>query len=172
MSHPTNRHLPIRPAIIGSPVPCRRLLVILLLAMLSACTGPETPAENPPGAPSQPATTDRSPEQHTAAAQLRVCPKDAKLCPDGITSVGRDPKNNCEFFPCPRPSTMPSKMGDNIDGTATTRPPESKKQVFCPQDVRQCPDGSWVGRDPENNCRFRSCPDGSVPGETPDNPRD
>ncbi len=48
--------------------------------------------------------------------------------------------------------------------------PESKSQVFCPQDVRQCPDGSWVGRDPDNHCRFRPCPDGSIPDEQPDNP--
>jgi len=28
------------------------------------------------------------------------CTMDAKICPDG-TGVGRDPGNNCEFFPCP-----------------------------------------------------------------------
>ena len=29
-----------------------------------------------------------------------ACTKDAMLCPDGSV-VGRDPANNCEFFPCP-----------------------------------------------------------------------
>ncbi len=29
-----------------------------------------------------------------------ACTADAKLCPDG-SSVGRDPDNNCSFYPCP-----------------------------------------------------------------------
>lgn len=33
-----------------------------------------------------------------------ACTAEAKLCPDG-TSVGRDPNNDCEFFPCPGEST-------------------------------------------------------------------
>lgn len=30
------------------------------------------------------------------------CTFDAQICPDG-SSVGRDPKNHCEFSPCPNP---------------------------------------------------------------------
>lgn len=55
--------------------------------------------------------------------------------------------------------------------------------VFCPQDVKQCPDGSYVGRDPNNNCEFfdcpqepvfcpqdvKQCPDGSYVGRDPNN---
>jgi hypothetical protein len=29
-----------------------------------------------------------------------ACTADAKICPDG-SGVGRDPENDCEFFPCP-----------------------------------------------------------------------
>ncbi len=29
------------------------------------------------------------------------CTKEAKICPDGKTTVGRNPLNNCEFDPCP-----------------------------------------------------------------------
>lgn len=30
--------------------------------------------------------------------------------------------------------------------------------VFCTMDVKMCSDGSYVGRDPENNCEFYACP--------------
>jgi ElaB/YqjD/DUF883 family membrane-anchored ribosome-binding protein len=30
--------------------------------------------------------------------------------------------------------------------------------IACPQDVRQCPDGTYVTRDPAQNCAFRDCP--------------
>jgi hypothetical protein len=30
--------------------------------------------------------------------------------------------------------------------------------VFCTADVFECPDGSYVSRDPENNCAFPPCP--------------
>lgn len=29
--------------------------------------------------------------------------------------------------------------------------------VFCTMDAKMCPDGSYVGRDPENNCQFHAC---------------
>eukprot|EP00808_Paulinella_micropora_P030649 g50974.t1 len=30
--------------------------------------------------------------------------------------------------------------------------------LFCTQDVRACPDGSYAGRDPNDQCQFRACP--------------
>lgn len=30
-----------------------------------------------------------------------ACTEEAKLCPDGKTSVGRNAANNCAFDPCP-----------------------------------------------------------------------
>lgn len=30
--------------------------------------------------------------------------------------------------------------------------------IYCTQDVKQCSDGSYVSRDPKNNCEFRECP--------------
>jgi hypothetical protein len=41
-----------------------------------------------------------------------VCPADAKLCVDG-SSLGRDPSNNCEFFPCPPPNCKVCPFGFN-----------------------------------------------------------
>jgi len=61
----------------------------------------------------------------------RICTQDVKVCPDGSV-VGRDPNNDCDFFPC--------------------------IAIFCTEDLRQCPDGSFVGRDPSNNCEFFPCP--------------
>ena len=31
-------------------------------------------------------------------------------------------------------------------------------RVACAQDARQCPDGSYVARNPDNNCEFEECP--------------
>lgn len=31
-------------------------------------------------------------------------------------------------------------------------------QVMCPADVKQCPDGSYVGRNPAAGCAFFACP--------------
>jgi len=36
----------------------------------------------------------------------------------------------------------------------------------CPADIVPCPDGSFVVRDPLNNCEFPVCPDGQCPLDT------
>jgi len=30
--------------------------------------------------------------------------------------------------------------------------------IACTMEAKQCPDGSYVGRDPAKNCEFRPCP--------------
>lgn len=35
---------------------------------------------------------------------------------------------------------------------------ENQEAKFCSQDVKECFDGSFVKRDPENNCEFNKCP--------------
>jgi hypothetical protein len=37
-------------------------------------------------------------------------------------------------------------------------PPLSAEPVVCPADVKQCPDGRFVGRNPDNGCTFDACP--------------
>eukprot|EP01113_Clastostelium_recurvatum_P001063 TRINITY_DN1044_c0_g1_i2.p1 TRINITY_DN1044_c0_g1~~TRINITY_DN1044_c0_g1_i2.p1 ORF type:complete len:314 (-),score=84.23 TRINITY_DN1044_c0_g1_i2:78-983(-) len=37
----------------------------------------------------------------------------------------------------------------------------SSDGIICAADIRECPDGSSVGRDPSNNCEFLDCPAGS-----------
>jgi hypothetical protein len=105
-----------------------------------------------------------------------VCPADAKLCVDG-SSVGRDPSNNCEFVPCPPPNCKVCPFGFN-DGcnecrcdkngneSCTERACKRLGEPFCVKapvtvcgaDVSKCPDGSFVSRDPKNNCKFKACP--------------
>jgi hypothetical protein len=33
----------------------------------------------------------------------------------------------------------------------------SEKYVYCPADVKECPDGSFVSRDSNNGCEFKEC---------------
>ncbi len=63
------------------------LLSIAIAAEILGC-GPETPT---PIEPSPPAASTPPP---------KACTRDAKVCPDGVTSVGRTGPN-CEFAPCP-----------------------------------------------------------------------
>jgi hypothetical protein len=37
-------------------------------------------------------------------------------------------------------------------------PPMSGDTIVCPADVKQCPDGSYVSRNPGNGCIFDPCP--------------
>lgn len=41
------------------------------------------------------------------------------------------------------------------------------EQKFCTQDVKECPDASFVGRDPEKNCEFRECPETEIKTQEP-----
>jgi hypothetical protein len=36
-------------------------------------------------------------------------------------------------------------------------PPETS-DVVCTMEAKACPDGSYVGRDPDRNCAFKPCP--------------
>jgi hypothetical protein len=42
-------------------------------------------------------------------------------------------------------------------------PPMSDEPVACTADARQCPDGSYVSRNPANGCAFDACPGASKP---------
>ncbi len=35
----------------------------------------------------------------------------------------------------------------------------TNNSTFCAQDVKLCEDGTYVSRDPTNNCEFKSCPE-------------
>jgi hypothetical protein len=42
-------------------------------------------------------------------------------------------------------------------------PPMSDEGIFCTADVKQCPDGSFVSRNPANGCAFDPCPGAGKP---------
>jgi hypothetical protein len=33
-----------------------------------------------------------------------------------------------------------------------------KPRIACTMEAKACPNGSYVGRDPQKNCEFRPCP--------------
>lgn len=68
------------------------------------------------------------------------CPDDVKLCDDGITEVVRLPKNDCRFDICPQVDVIESGP------------------LFCSTALWECPDGTLVTRDVNNNCEYRPCP--------------
>lgn len=87
-----------------------------------------------------------------------VCADDVKLCPDG-SYVGRSGPN-CTFDPCPIPSdtiledgTLPPE-----DPDTKINEPENPDGIVCTMEVKQCPDGSFVGREGPN-CEFKKCPE-------------
>ena len=51
---------------------------------------------------------------------------------------------------------------------ASCEPTPTPQEVNCPDDVMMCWDGSYVSRNPDNNCEFFDCPEQPTP--TPKNP--
>jgi hypothetical protein len=105
-----------------------------------------------------------------------VCTADVKTCYDG-SATSRDPNNGCEFSPCPPPTCKNCPYGFD-DGcnqctcdSKTSKPVCTEKACLvqgepmcypkprgCAKDLFTCPNGDKVGRDPQNNCKFRKCP--------------
>lgn len=63
------------------------------------------------------------------------------------------PKLSCR----PRPACLDSVPRCMIPETLDMCPAPTRQQVYCTQDVKQCPDGSFVGRTGPN-CEFAACP--------------
>ena len=55
----------------------------------------------------------------------------------------------------------------DIQEPKPTLPPQEdiEEPIFCTQDVQECPDGSYVGRNPDNNCEFFACPEANSDDE-------
>lgn len=90
---------------------------------------------------------------------LVACTEEARLCPNG-SSVSRSGPY-CEFTPCPT-DDLPTRPGITEEPLEVPLAPQPKKlpreEVFCTQEVKTCPDGSFVGKaGPE--CEFAPCPD-------------
>ena len=68
--------------------------------------------------------------------------KGESRCPLDVNDCGniRDPSRDCEFIPCD---------DEEEDGGG----------LACSDDVLDCLDGTFVSRNPDNNCAFDPCPD-------------
>ena len=66
--------------------------------------------------------------------------KNESRCPLDVNECGniRDPSRDCDFFSC----------DDEEDGGG----------LACTDDVFECTDGTFVPRNPDNNCEFEPCP--------------
>lgn len=64
------------------------------------------------------------------------CARELYTCSDG-SHVGRDPDDNCQFFPCP-----------SIEQTSSS---------VCTNALQKCSDGSFVGQNPDKGCQFFPC---------------
>lgn len=78
--------------------------------------------------------------------------EEKKLCPAG--------------FLCELESTEDNAVGVCVDvNKAEAEVKTDEESTVCPQDTKLCPDGTEVGRDNENDCKFSACPE---PKEQPD----
>lgn len=95
-----------------------------------------------------------------AYAEEVACTYDLNICPDG-SMVSRNPNDNCNFEPCPEDGD-----GDDTTGESATISPitnyiegEEDDMMACAADVQECSDGSYVSRNPADDCNFDACPD-------------
>ena len=75
---------------------------------------------------------------------------------DGINAINT-PESEPDVLPPPVGSFI-TPSSTTLDGlVGDTTPTPSADNVYCTQDVFTCPDGSYVSRDPSNNCEFPPC---------------
>lgn len=124
------------------------------------------------------------PQDKTESSE-RTCPSDFKECKETGVFVTRDPQKNCRFRPCPveeqgtslgldssethsvsssieyamlghskgnyKPQAHAESTGESV------APLKSEEAKPCPEDVRECLDGTFVGRNPDDGCRYFLC---------------
>lgn len=116
---------------------------------------------------SESSLTNGSPTPHPTESK-ETCGEDRLECSGGHF-VFRDPGNNCHWFPCPEPET-PKPSPHPIPPKPSPHPTEQKIHTMavlvheklssypgCPGEVFLCPDGHYVGMDPENGCQYFPC---------------
>lgn len=109
---------------------------LLLLTIAAAVIS----AESPPMYTSKPAPQLQCDDGQTpiscpgigSACSIEECVRKECGALGGNMRNCPDGKSRCSLFPCP--------------------------PIACTMDVKTCPDGSFVSRDPSNGCKFKSCP--------------
>lgn len=81
---------------------------------------------------------------------------EAKLCPVGFRCELESDDEESEGL-C---VSIDEEVKIIIDEKDEIEIPEEKKEenIVCTMDAKMCPDGSYVGRDPNDNCNFFDCP--------------
>jgi hypothetical protein len=96
----------------------------------------------------------------------KQCPSDFKECPGTGIFVSRDPLNGCRYKTCPTKEENIEKEDDPdkhqfsslIEAAMQGEKIEKDEElIICPQDVQECPDGSFVGRDSTKGCKYFPC---------------
>ena len=102
-----------------------------------------------------------------------TCDEDLKECGGG-KFVGRDPANMCKFFECQHSSTLANSISSSFaqQGTVSAKVSSSAASITssfadstskndqaagCTKELKRCPDGTFVGQDPVNNCAWYEC---------------
>lgn len=96
---------------------------------------------------------------YSAHATSQVCTLEVKSCPDG-SYVGRSGPN-CTFKACP--IYTPHKPVRRPPPAPYVRPPYRPPHFrppmrACTRDLRVCPGGGTVSRNPSLQCNFNPCP--------------
>ena len=105
----------------------------------------------------------------THTAVVTGCTQEARVCPNGSTSVRTGLQ--CAFSPCPT-ADLPPHPGIvdepfEVPNPSITTPPKkgiNDKKISCTQEVKICPHGSYVGRI-QPRCDFAICPTDILEGE-------
>ena len=98
---------------------------------------------------------NHNPDQNCAfdlCPEETACDDDVKECADG-SYVSRNPSNDCNFPLCP--VDILNKIENIEDELDSMR---KNIEDDCSYDIKICPDGSDVIRNPDNDCKFDPCP--------------
>ncbi len=100
-----------------------------------------------------------------ASVQKPRCPL-PPTCANAISIVGQDKSVlGCDVYIC-KPTPKTERISANMPSIASLESGSIQAGVMCTQDVRSCPDGSYVGRT-GNGCAFENCPSLPEKGRSP-----
>jgi hypothetical protein len=126
------------------------LFVSGLVAAQSNQTTP-TPTIPPTAIPVQPTPTV-PPTATPVNTPSNPTPTATPVQPTPTVPPTATPTSTPKLNATPTPTATPYPISQNETPTATATP-----TIYCTQDVLQCADGSYVGRNPANNCQFYAC---------------
>jgi len=106
-------------------------------------------------------------DKHGHRVKCYACPPDQPevQCfadPCSITTCEAYPDANCTANYCGGCNAIfTDENGQVLDCSGTSSSHQYGSPLVCTEEAFECPDGSFVGRDPNNHCHFRPCPDSS-----------